>query len=597
MKRLYFLHVLLAILLVFGQETIYAQGGGRSGSSGFQTNIKRTPGPSKTFNPGGRASISVTPLDGSTTPEDLVEKILGPGITYSNVTFVGTDGTGTSSAGLFSGGNQAGMDIDDGIMLSSGYIQNAIGPNTSDKISKNLGLSGDSDLDALIPGYTTYDATILEFDFEVPGDELNIQFVFASEEYNEYVGSEYNDVFGFYVDGTNIAFVPTSNDPVTINTINNSSNSGYYVDNERPNDSYDFEADGFTTNLIGNISITPNVTHHMKIAIADAGDHIYDSWVFIQEGSFSIPIDVDLGPDQTICEGESVTLDAGNPGFNYLWSPGGETTQTITVSPATTTTYSVMVYLGGSSGTDDVTINVVPPPTADAGPDADVCQGHSYTIPSGDASATNYSSLLWTHNGAGSLSDETTLTPTYTPTSSETGTVTLTLTAYGNGSCPDAQDDMDILITPALQLSGEITPVTCAGSNDGAIDLTVSGGTTPYTYNWNNGATTQDLSGLAGGTYSVTVTDANGCTGVGIYNVPESSAMLTLSADITPVTCAGDQDGAIDLTVAGGTAPYTYLWSNGETTRDISGLAGGDYTVTVTDTYGCTANGTYNGPE
>ena len=144
---------------------------------------------------------------------------------------------------------------------------------------------------------------------------------------------------------------------------------------------------------------------------------------------------------------------------------------------------------------------------------------------------------------------------------------------------PESQD--------VVTLEADITPVTCAGSSNGAIDLTVSGGTTPYTYSWSNGETTEDIDGLTGGDYTVTVTDAYGCVVSETYNVPESQDVVTLEADITPVTCAGSSNGAIDLTVSGGTTPYTYSWSNGETTEDIDGLTGGDYTVTVTDAYGC----------
>ena len=133
---------------------------------------------------------------------------------------------------------------------------------------------------------------------------------------------------------------------------------------------------------------------------------------------------------------------------------------------------------------------------------------------------------------------------------------------------------------PALVLTTTVTNVNCNGASTGAIDLTVSGGVTPYTYAWTNGATTQDISGLTAGIYTVTVTDANGCTKTTSATVTENST-LTASATATPVSCFGGSNGTVDLTVSGGVSPYTYLWSNNATTQDLSGLTAGTYTVTA----------------
>jgi len=139
-------------------------------------------------------------------------------------------------------------------------------------------------------------------------------------------------------------------------------------------------------------------------------------------------------------------------------------------------------------------------------------------------------------------------------------------------------------------ISGSISP-NCNGSNDGTIDLTVSGGTLPYTYSWSNGATTEDQSGLGGGTFSVTVTDANGCSTTANTTLINPPLLVAASVNATDITCFGNGDGAVDLTVSGGTLSYTYSWSNGATTQDLSNLNQGTYSVTITDANGCSATG------
>ncbi|MEG9326955.1 T9SS type A sorting domain-containing protein [Salinimicrobium catena] len=149
----------------------------------------------------------------------------------------------------------------------------------------------------------------------------------------------------------------------------------------------------------------------------------------------------------------------------------------------------------------------------------------------------------------------------------------------------------DILIGEPDELVASVvavTDATCAGFANGAIDISVTGGTTPYTYLWSNGAITQDLSGISAGSYSVTVTDANGCedTLSGI-EVDDPSNLEATATTVTNVSCYGFEDGAIDITVTGGTSPYSFEWSNGATTEDVSDLDAGTYWVTVTDDNDC----------
>ncbi|MCW5518190.1 SprB repeat-containing protein, partial [Muriicola sp. Z0-33] len=150
----------------------------------------------------------------------------------------------------------------------------------------------------------------------------------------------------------------------------------------------------------------------------------------------------------------------------------------------------------------------------------------------------------------------------------------------------------------ALSSSAIATDVACFGEATGSIDLTVNGGTPGYSYLWSNGAITEDISGLIAGTYTVTITDANGCETTDEATVGQPDAALSASAVGTDALCNGDANGSIDLTVSGGTTAYSFIWSNGATTEDISGLTAGTYSVTITDANGCTttASATVNEP-
>ncbi|MBI4646926.1 MAG: gliding motility-associated C-terminal domain-containing protein [Bacteroidia bacterium] len=141
-----------------------------------------------------------------------------------------------------------------------------------------------------------------------------------------------------------------------------------------------------------------------------------------------------------------------------------------------------------------------------------------------------------------------------------------------------------IINEPGAPLSASITGTNLSafGADDGSADLTVTGGTAPYTYLWSNGETTEDIDSLAQGTYTVTVTDNNGCTTVASVTIYEPGALIPVIIG-TNLTCYNDSSGAADLSVSGGIAPYTIIWSNGETTEDIFNLPAGIYTVTVTD--------------
>ncbi|MBI4647961.1 MAG: T9SS type A sorting domain-containing protein [Bacteroidia bacterium] len=164
------------------------------------------------------------------------------------------------------------------------------------------------------------------------------------------------------------------------------------------------------------------------------------------------------------------------------------------------------------------------------------------------------------------------------------GTYIVTVTDSENCMAID-----QITITQPNILQSDVTgpDLFCYGDADSDIDLSVTGGTSPYSYSWSNGATTQDISNLAAGSYSITITDANDCQAFDGITINQPAA-LTASFDNTMISCNGANNGEINLNISEGTSPYSYLWTTGDTIEDLSTLGPGFYFVTITDAHGCT---------
>ena len=277
------------------------------------------------------------------------------------------------------------------------------------------------------------------------------------------------------------------------------------------------------------------------------------------------------------CSGSStgtitLSVSGGTAPYSFDWGVG-VTTQNISGLVAGTYTVTVTdnngcinvssVTVGTNSGTLSAT----------AGTTAATClaaDGSATAIPANGNAPYIY---LW-NNGStnATLNNLTagTYNVTVTDTDGCTTVATATVTALNGG----------------LNASANASNAVCTASN-GSIDLTLTGGTTPYSYNWSNATNAEDPIGLSAGTYTVTATDVNGCTAVISSTVGTDASNISVSATSTDVTSGND--GAIDITVSGATAPITYLWSNGATTEDLNGLNQGNYTVTVTDGNGCDA--------
>jgi hypothetical protein len=278
------------------------------------------------------STYSVIPADAGANPlSGIISSLVGGGVTVSNIT---TNLPATSNIyGSFSGGTDA-VGIDAGLLLTTGSVQNSVGPNISQGASQGNGLPGLPSLNAIIPGGV--DGAYISFDVTPSSNTLVFKYVFASEEYNDYVGTQFNDVFAFFVSGPgivgspNIALLPSTSIPVAINNVNKgrasdvaASNPDFYINNDdrrlpivpQVPDATRYsqlEYDGLTVVLTATISVIPGSTYNLTFAIQDVSDGSWDSGVFIEGGSIQSKqnqnISLDNPGDQPV--GTTVTLSA-----------------------------------------------------------------------------------------------------------------------------------------------------------------------------------------------------------------------------------------------------------------------------------------------
>lgn len=276
------------------------------------------------------------------TPQQLAQNVLlGQGINISNIKFNGTTSNAISDQiARFDNGSLTNIGINKGIILSTGNAIIAKGPNDQKQatLPTSAPFEGDTDLSILTNNQPIRNVAVLEFDFVPVGNKLTFNFVFASDEYPEFVNDTYNDNFGFFISGPgitgpysgnakNIALIPTTSLPVSINNLNNgNTNSGpceycqYYVDNDN---GATIQYDGFTKVIQAASDVQCGQTYHIKLAIANVLDNNYDSAVFIEGASFSSS-GINLGEDLKICSASNYTFDTGlDPSVLHEWTYNG----------------------------------------------------------------------------------------------------------------------------------------------------------------------------------------------------------------------------------------------------------------------------------
>jgi uncharacterized repeat protein (TIGR01451 family) len=280
--------------------------------------------------------------------------------------------------------------------------------------------------------------------------------------------------------------------------------------------------------------------------------------------AFAQPEPVVITGNSIICQGQAgilvATAQFGIPPYLYQWSNGATGPTIVVTQPAIFTV--TVTDESSTTATASIGTNIVPSPLVTASVTNAIC-------------GTNTGAITWTVVGGPTPSPWTNLAPgnyTVTITNSEGCTNTGSATVLGVA---------DITIT------GQITQSSCTG-NTGAIDITVTGSTAPYSYLWSAGITSEDLSNIPSATYTVTVTNNAGCTKTASFFVPTTST-LNVTGSITPTGC-GAPSGSIDLTVTGGAAPYNFDWADipgANNPEDRSNLPVGTYFVIVVDANGC----------
>lgn len=581
-------------------------------------------------------------VDGTLTPAQLVQNVLlGGGVTISNVTFNGgTPDNLEAQAASFQAPVGSNLELVSGVILSTGYaatdtdnFQTGADGVVDDFASGSLFGISDSDLEAL-SGQTISDAAILEFDFIPTGDSLQFRYVFGSEEYPSFTCSNFNDAFGFFLSGpglsgpfsngaVNIALVPGTNVPVSINTLNSGvsstgddtdcaaadpnwqDNSIYFVDNGAQTGSI-VTYDGFTTVLTAFALVQCGELYHIKLAIGDGFDEGYDSGVFLEAGSFTssgqvvpelvsgvgiigntmmedcVPVELIFTRQGDLSAAEMVDITVSGtatPGEDYSpalptqldFAAGDSTVSVVLTVPSDPdgpetliVTISQLIVCANASVETVFEFNIdSPSPLEATGSDIDAVCGDVNELAPVITGGVGQYEFLWS-------TGETTPTITVSPevTTSYDFTVTDACGVepfYGT---------LTVTLPVYLPLEIEVSPdvaIPCLDSDVISV-VDVSGGNGVYGYTWTQAGTVvgsnADLTVDAGPPLWYLVTVSEGCgssvqDSVQVTTVPLDPIVVTTTENVT-VICPGDSTVLEVLGVEGGNGVYTYAWSNGQ---------------------------------
>ncbi len=652
-KYFYWINVLLCILtstLIYAQQV-------PSFNSPEEMAAYRLKSAKEAAQQAQEKSAASIQIEKNYTAEELVRDIfIGGGcFDVSNVKFTGS----ADAKGYFSNGNSS-INIGDGVILASGDVNNAVGPNGSNSRSTAFNNeSNDYDLLASVDNFTDeiWDQVTLEFDFVPTTDFVSFEYAFASEEYCEFAGDNYNDVFGFYISGPgiwgpfsnsaqNIALIPGTNDFVSINSVNHYINEEYYVPNEsvwgalscgKPHEPHafnDIEYDGMTKVLTASATVIPCETYHIKLTLGDGEDAVYDSAVFLKANSFSA--------------GGSALVSAASP-----------VTGSNTVYESCNDGYFLFERTSENNILEPIEVNFIISPESTATEGLDFAPlPSSITIPKAEMSV---------------LLPVDVLTDNIIENNE-----TLIIEVDNSCSCSTTNTEMVIIESQALEVQSDI--ITLCENTVLEIDPATTGGISALSFEWSNGSldSTLSVNTILEQDYSVTVTDLCGSTAVAFYQIdlleaPSASiggiqyicddnasseipitiqgsgpweityslngviqspttintlpvslptneagiyelisvnndacdgiasgmtqvlvSEINVEAQIEAADCYNDGLGSINVTPISGSAPFSYDWGDPSFASNLIDTApAGDYSLTITDNVGCTETASF----
>lgn len=580
------------------------------------------------------------------TPEELVKNVFAGG-TCDNISQIkglgNPDGIGYFENGFASVG------LDRGIILATGPVAYAANSNSEGDKSGDFGdKTSDPDLSQLATG-SIRDRVGLEFDF-VPLDSfVTFRYVFASEEYCEFVGSKYNDVFGFFVKGPgiqggftgnarNVALIPGSSDFVSINNVNHKKNSQYYIDNTRSQDAERcgipytpserenyIEYDGFTVRLTAVLKLHPCETYHIRLVVADVADNFYDSAVFLEAGSFDIGGQVSIQavtPDKnSVSEGctgayfefkrESQSTDfplnirflvsettTAIPGEDYtplpssVTIPAGQQTVQLPIEvlndelPEGDETLAIELDIPCACYTDDAVLSITDPPELLVSmEDLSICPEEIGYLVPEITGGNPGYSYLW---------NDSTTESQLRIEEIQQDPYSLTVTD-GCGHQAEVSARVIAKVPPTAVIAG--MKEICEGDT-ALLEISFSGAA-PWNFAYNlDGGDAVQMNGITSnpyyletaqeGDYELILFSDAACAGEVSGLASVDVLELPLSATAQPVSCYGGSDGRIAIEAPADYAPYRYDWEGpSQGSAVLSNIPAGTYNLSVTDGRGC----------